>query len=59
MCIYLFILGEVCMGLIDMDRAYFAEEQGYKTILTTLEPKICSPKHNLLIGISPLQLKNF
>lgn len=48
--------GEVCMGLIDTDRAFYAQEQGYKTYLTTLQPVTCSPKHNLLIGISPLQV---
>ncbi|GIY17021.1 glutathione S-transferase C-terminal domain-containing protein [Caerostris darwini] len=45
--------GELCMGLIDSDRAFFAQEYNYKVLLTTLQPKSCSPKHNLLIGKSP------
>ncbi|KFM64687.1 Glutathione S-transferase C-terminal domain-containing protein, partial [Stegodyphus mimosarum] len=49
--------GELCMGLIDTDRALYAEESGYKVELTTLQPITCSPKHNLLIGISPLRTK--
>lgn len=43
------------MGFIDTDRRFYAEEQDYKTYLTTLQPVTCSPKHNLLIGISPIQ----
>ncbi|KAF8782336.1 Glutathione S-transferase C-terminal like protein [Argiope bruennichi] len=45
--------GELCMGLIDTDRAFYAEEYEYDVKLTTLEPKSCSPKHNLIIGRSP------
>ncbi|CAL1274006.1 unnamed protein product [Larinioides sclopetarius] len=45
--------GELCMGLIDTDRTFYAEEYGYDVKLTTLEPKSCSPKHNLVIGKSP------
>lgn len=45
------------MGFIDTDRRFYADEQGYKTYLTTLQPVTCSPKHNLLIGISPIQIE--
>ncbi|GFT10227.1 glutathione S-transferase C-terminal domain-containing protein [Nephila pilipes] len=45
--------GEVCMGMIDTDRSFLAEEYGYEVALTMLQPKSCSPKHNLIIGRSP------
>ncbi|XP_042907398.2 glutathione S-transferase C-terminal domain-containing protein [Parasteatoda tepidariorum] len=45
--------GELCMGLIDTDRVHLAQEYEYEVRLTTLHPKSCSPKHNLIIGVSP------
>ncbi|KAG8173501.1 hypothetical protein JTE90_003704, partial [Oedothorax gibbosus] len=44
---------ETCMGLVDMDRVHWAEENGYDATLTHLNPLSCSTKHNLLIGRSP------
>lgn len=38
------------MGLVDMDRLAFAEEQGYHVALSTFEPPECSPKNNLIQG---------
>ncbi|XP_054706668.1 glutathione S-transferase C-terminal domain-containing protein homolog [Uloborus diversus] len=48
--------GELCMGLIDTDRVYYAEEHNYEVKLTKLQPAECSPKHNLLIGLSPISI---
>ncbi|GFU42390.1 glutathione S-transferase C-terminal domain-containing protein [Trichonephila clavipes] len=50
--------GEICMGLIDTDRVFLAQEYGYEVTLTTLQPKSCSTKHNLIIGKSPKLLKH-
>lgn len=47
------LLGKKCMGLVDMDRASAAREQGYSVTLYTMQPPECSPKNNLLVGISP------
>ncbi|XP_074650965.1 glutathione S-transferase C-terminal domain-containing protein-like [Tubulanus polymorphus] len=44
-------LGEKCMGLIDTDRALFAEENNYAVSLCKLKPTTCTTKNNLLIGI--------
>eukprot|EP00055_Hartaetosiga_balthica_P007954 m.28279 g.28279 ORF g.28279 m.28279 type:complete len:666 (-) comp6031_c0_seq1:113-2110(-) len=46
-------LGRVCMGVVDSDRLYFAQENGYDTILTHLDPLECTPRNNILIGIAP------
>lgn len=43
--------GEECMGFIDTDRAYYAQDHGYSVELSTLQPISCSPKHNLLLGV--------
>nr|XP_054754671.1 glutathione S-transferase C-terminal domain-containing protein-like [Lytechinus pictus] len=46
--------GKRCMGYIDRDRAEFAREYGYQVTICSLIPETCSPKNNLLIGVSPL-----
>lgn len=46
--------GKRCMGLMDMDRANAAREHGYSVTLYTMQPPECSPKNNLLVGISPM-----
>ncbi|XP_030836328.1 glutathione S-transferase C-terminal domain-containing protein [Strongylocentrotus purpuratus] len=45
--------GKRCMGYIDRDRAELAREQGYHVTICSLKPETCSPKNNLLIGVSP------
>ncbi|XP_030836258.1 glutathione S-transferase C-terminal domain-containing protein-like [Strongylocentrotus purpuratus] len=45
--------GKRCMGYIDRDRAELAREYGYHVTICSLKPETCSPKNNLLIGVSP------
>ncbi|XP_007907035.2 glutathione S-transferase C-terminal domain-containing protein [Callorhinchus milii] len=47
------IIGKNCMGLVDLDRAWAAEEHDYKVFVTSMEPESCSPKNNLIVGRSP------
>lgn len=44
-------LGKQCMGLVDLDRAWAAEEQNYSVQVISMEPESCSPKNNMLVGI--------
>ncbi|XP_072112503.1 glutathione S-transferase C-terminal domain-containing protein isoform X3 [Mobula birostris] len=44
------LIGKNCMGLVDLDRAWSAEEYGYKVYVTSMEPDSCSPKNNLIVG---------
>ncbi|XP_078065368.1 glutathione S-transferase C-terminal domain-containing protein [Mustelus asterias] len=46
------IIGKNCMGLVDLDRAWSAEEHGYLAYVTSMEPDTCSPKNNLIVGSS-------
>jgi len=41
------------MELVDGDRAALARESGYETSLYTMQPRDCSPKNNLILGVSP------
>ncbi|XP_071510910.1 glutathione S-transferase C-terminal domain-containing protein-like [Diadema antillarum] len=45
--------GKHCMGFIDKDRAELARQHGYDVTVCSLKPAACSPKNNLLIGVSP------
>jgi len=45
--------GKLCMGLVDMDRCMAAEQLNYQTNLLTMQPIVCTPKNNLIIGKSP------
>ena len=42
--------GKYCMGVIDSDRMYHAEQHGYQTELFTMQPRTCSPKNNVIYG---------
>jgi len=54
------IVAKRFMGLIDTDRLKYAEEKGYSTCLTTLDPIECSPKNDLILGTcSPNRLSSF
>ncbi|XP_071664317.1 glutathione S-transferase C-terminal domain-containing protein isoform X1 [Patagioenas fasciata] len=44
-------LGKQCMGLVDLDRAWAAEEHNYSVQVISMEPESCSPKNNMLVGI--------
>ncbi|KAI4467813.1 hypothetical protein MML48_2g00014126 [Holotrichia oblita] len=44
--------GFVCMDIIDNDRKLMAESQGYIVHLGKLQPPSCTPKNNLLVGLS-------
>lgn len=46
-----FILGKQCMGLVDLDRAWAAEEHNYSVQVISMEPESCSPKNNMFVGI--------
>nr|UYI58580.1 glutathione S-transferase 9 [Grapholita molesta] len=46
------VRGDRCMAIIDSDRLRLAEEYGYKVTLSRLKPLSCTPKNNLLIGVS-------
>ncbi|KAM4808569.1 glutathione S-transferase C-terminal domain-containing protein [Rhinophrynus dorsalis] len=43
-------IGKRCMGLVDLDRAWAAEQCGYKAQVISMEPESCSPKNNLIVG---------
>ncbi|XP_056422077.1 glutathione S-transferase C-terminal domain-containing protein isoform X3 [Hyla sarda] len=43
-------IGKNCMGLVDLDRAWAAEQHGYKAHVISMEPESCSPKNNLIVG---------
>uniref|UniRef100_A0A8C4SK01 Glutathione S-transferase C-terminal domain-containing protein n=1 Tax=Erpetoichthys calabaricus TaxID=27687 RepID=A0A8C4SK01_ERPCA len=45
------LIGKQCMGLVDLDRAWAAEKNGYSVKIITMEPESCSPKNNMLVGI--------
>lgn len=42
--------GRYCMGLVDRDRAYWAEESRYAVLVTEMFPRDCSPKCHILVG---------
>ncbi|NXI37464.1 GSTCD protein, partial [Galbula dea] len=44
-------MGKQCMGLVDLDRAWAAEEQNYSVQVLSMEPESCSPKNNMFVGI--------
>ncbi|XP_042341610.1 glutathione S-transferase C-terminal domain-containing protein [Plectropomus leopardus] len=44
------LIGKQCMGLVDLDRSWAAETQGYSVRVMTMEPESCSPKNNMLLG---------
>lgn len=44
------LIGKNCMGLVDLDRAWGAEQYGYKAQVISMEPESCSPKNNLIVG---------
>ncbi|XP_065490013.1 glutathione S-transferase C-terminal domain-containing protein [Caloenas nicobarica] len=45
------LIGKQCMGLVDLDRAWAAEEHNYSVQVISMEPESCSPKNNMLVGI--------
>ncbi|XP_027001812.1 glutathione S-transferase C-terminal domain-containing protein isoform X1 [Tachysurus fulvidraco] len=45
------LIGKSCMGLVDLDRSWAAETQGYSVKVMTMEPDSCSPKNNMLVGV--------
>ncbi|KAF1582998.1 UNVERIFIED_CONTAM: Glutathione S-transferase C-terminal domain-containing protein, partial [Eudyptes robustus] len=45
------IIGKQCMGLVDLDRAWAAEERNYSVQVISMEPETCSPKNNMFVGI--------
>lgn len=45
--------GQLCMGFIDTDRLQYLKENGYSTLLCTLNPPSCTPKNNLLTAWVP------
>ncbi|XP_071412056.1 glutathione S-transferase C-terminal domain-containing protein [Pithys albifrons albifrons] len=44
------LIGKQCMGLVDLDRAWAAEEQNYSVQVISMEPESCSPKNNMFVG---------
>ncbi|XP_001367219.1 glutathione S-transferase C-terminal domain-containing protein [Monodelphis domestica] len=45
------LIGKQCMCLVDLDRAWAAEERGYSVQLISMEPESCSPKNNMIVGV--------
>ncbi|NWX43826.1 GSTCD protein, partial [Steatornis caripensis] len=45
------LIGKQCMGLVDLDRAWAAEERNYAVQVISMEPESCSPKNNMFVGI--------
>lgn len=41
----------LCKALIETDRLMHAKEHGYQTWHTKMEPKSCTPKNDMLIGV--------
>ncbi|XP_056227570.1 glutathione S-transferase C-terminal domain-containing protein [Seriola aureovittata] len=50
------LIGKQCMGLVDLDRSWAAETQGYLVRVMTMEPESCSPKNNMLVGRPPKKI---
>uniref|UniRef100_A0A4W5P6R4 Glutathione S-transferase, C-terminal domain containing n=1 Tax=Hucho hucho TaxID=62062 RepID=A0A4W5P6R4_9TELE len=46
------LIGKQCMGLVDLDRSWAAETHGYSVRVMTMETDSCSPKNNMLVGVS-------
>lgn len=44
--------GKLSMSVVDEDRSAYMRERNYKVHLFTLAPPSCSPKNNLLVGVS-------
>ncbi|XP_048364995.1 glutathione S-transferase C-terminal domain-containing protein isoform X2 [Sphaerodactylus townsendi] len=45
-------IGKRCMGLVDLDRAWSVEGScNYSVQVTSMEPEMCSPKNNLIVGV--------
>ncbi|XP_066488211.1 glutathione S-transferase C-terminal domain-containing protein [Tiliqua scincoides] len=49
-------IGKHCMGLVDLDRAWYVEECNYSVQVISMEPETCSPKNNLIMGV-PVKFK--
>ncbi|XP_072479283.1 glutathione S-transferase C-terminal domain-containing protein [Notamacropus eugenii] len=45
------LIGKQCMCLVDLDRAWAAEEHGYSVQVISMEPESCSPKNNMIVGV--------
>ncbi|KFQ27703.1 Glutathione S-transferase C-terminal domain-containing protein, partial [Merops nubicus] len=45
------LIGKQCMGLVDLDRAWAAEERNYSVQVISMEPESCSPKNDMIVGI--------
>ncbi|XP_071598713.1 glutathione S-transferase C-terminal domain-containing protein isoform X1 [Heliangelus exortis] len=45
------LIGKQCMGLVDLDRAWAAEEHNYSVQVISMVPESCSPKNNMIVGI--------
>jgi len=43
--------GRLCMDIVDTDRGLAVREKGYTVTLSKLEPRDCTPKNNILIGV--------
>ena len=43
--------GRLAMAAVDLDRISRASQEGYLVSLKKLKPDMCSPKHDLLIGV--------
>ncbi|KFV68679.1 Glutathione S-transferase C-terminal domain-containing protein, partial [Dryobates pubescens] len=44
------LIGKQCMGIVDLDRAWAAEEHNYSVQVVSMEPESCSPKNNMFVG---------
>ncbi|XP_036619391.1 glutathione S-transferase C-terminal domain-containing protein isoform X2 [Trichosurus vulpecula] len=45
------LIGKQCMCLVDVDRAWAAQEHGYSVRVISMEPESCSPKNNMIVGV--------
>ena len=48
-----YITGRNAMALIDLDRNLRASQEGYSTFQFTMHPPTCSPKNDIICGLSP------
>ena len=53
-----FKVAKKAMRLVDKNRQLYAENFQYKTFITSLLPLNCSPKNNVVIGISPFHISS-
>ena len=50
--------GDSAMDLIDSDRGWQARENGYTVQIKKMQPRSCTPKNNVLVGVCEKKKQN-